>query len=148
MKREAAREIAMHISFELAQTDKTVDELLAHRFSEEYYSTLAGEEKVYSQLPDPDQMDYISRIARGLAEHAYELDSYIEKYAKGWHFERISRTALAVMRLAMYEILYMPDIPDAVAINEAVELSKKYEEKEAVGFINGILGTFAREEKR
>ena len=73
-------------------------------------------------------------------------DAYIEKYSKGWKFERISRTAVAIMKTAMYEILYMPDIPVKAAVNEAVNLAKKYEEPETVPFINGILGSFARAE--
>ena len=74
------------------------------------------------------------------------MDTYIEKYAKGWRFERISLVASAIMRVAMFEILYMPDIPDGVAINEAVEIAKKYETPEVVKFMNGILGSFLREE--
>ena len=68
------------------------------------------------------------------------------KYAKGWDFARISRTALAIMKTAMFEILYMPDIPEGVSINEAVELVKKYDEPETVSFVNGILGTFVKNE--
>jgi len=148
MTRTTAREIAMHFSFEIVHTDKTAEELLECRFNPEYYPTLAGEAEIYKQLPDAKQSDYIEHVVKGIAEHAYELDTYIEKYSKGWRFERISRTALAIMRLAMYEILYVPDVPDRVAINEAVELAKKYEDAEAVGFINGILGTFIKEETR
>lgn len=59
-----------------------------------------------------------------MAEHAAELDADIEKYAKGWRFERISLVASAIMRVAMYEILYMQDIPNGAAINEAVEIAK------------------------
>ena len=74
------------------------------------------------------------------------MDQYIERYAKGWRFERISLVASAIMRVAMYEILYMPDVPHGVAINEAVEIAKKYESPEVVRFINGILGSFLRGE--
>ena len=83
---------------------------------------------------------------RGVADHAPELDGYIAKYAKGWNFARIPLVASAIMRVAMYEILYMQDIPNGAAINEAVEIAKKYETPETVKFMNGILGTFAREE--
>ena len=79
-------------------------------------------------------------------QHAFELDSYIEKYAKGWRFARMPLVATAIMRVAMYEMLYMEDIPTGVAINEAVELCKKYESDEVVKFVNGLLGTFAKEE--
>ena len=81
-----------------------------------------------------------------MAEHAAELDGDIEKYAKGWRFERISLVASAIMRVAMYEMLYMADIPAGVAINEAVEIAKNYESPEVVRFINGILGSFVRGE--
>ena len=91
-------------------------------------------------------MQYIRRLVAGVAEHAAELDTYIEKYAQGWRFERISLVASAIMRMAMYEILYMPDIPNGVAINEAVEIAKKYESPEVVRFMNGILGSFLRGE--
>ena len=91
-------------------------------------------------------MQYIRRLVSGVAEHAAELDSYIEKYAKGWRFERISLVASAIMRVAMFEILYMPDIPNGVAISEAVEITKKDEEPEVAKFVNGILGSFLREE--
>ncbi len=81
-----------------------------------------------------------------MAEHAAELDAYIAKYSRGWNFSRIPLVASAIMRVAMFEILYMPDIPDGVSINEAVEISKKYETPETVKFINGILGSFVRQE--
>ena len=84
--------------------------------------------------------------AKWSMEHAAELDADIEKYAKGWRFERISLVASAIMRVAMYEMLYMADIPAGVAINEAVEIAKHYESPEVVKFINGILGSFARGE--
>ena len=76
----------------------------------------------------------------------YELNHMIEKYARGWKLERISRIAAAIMRCAMCEILYMDDVPNAAAINEAVELAKGYEEPETVAFINGVLGSFMRGE--
>ena len=66
--------------------------------------------------------------------------------AKGWRFSRIDRVAAAIMRVTMYEILYMPDVPNKVAINEAVEISKKYLDDDVVKFVNGILGSFVRAE--
>ena len=83
---------------------------------------------------------------RGVGSHGAELDGYIEKYARGWSFSRIDRVASAIMRVAMYEILYMPDIPNKAAINEAVEIAKGYVDDDVVKFINGILGSFVRAE--
>ncbi len=76
------------------------------------------------EYPDDKQLDYIKRLATGVAAHSAELDDYIGKYAKNWRFERISRVAAAIMRTAMYEVLYMPDVPFKAAVNEAVELAK------------------------
>lgn len=146
MVRNTAREIAVHLSYELSFTEKPVEELLDQRLTAESFETLSGEDALYQEAPGPKQAEYIRRLVRGVAEHAPELDGYIAKYAKGWNFARIPLVASAVMRVAMYEILYMPDIPNGAAINEAVEIAKKYETPETVKFINGILGTFVRQE--
>ena len=146
MVRNTAREIAVHLSYELSFTDKSVEELLDQRLTAESFETLSGEDALYQEAPGPKQAEYIRRLVRGVAEHGPELDGYIAKYAKGWNFARIPLVASAIMRVAMYEILYMPEIPNGAAINEAVEIAKKYETPETVKFINGILGTFVRQE--
>ena len=146
MIRNVAREIAMHLSYELSFTDLSAGELLDQRLSSTHFGAIAPEYEVYGEVPGPSQRAYIRKLVSGIAAHGYELDQYIEKYAKGWRFERIPLVAGAIMRLAMYEILYMPEIPNGAAINEAVEIAKKYESPEVVRFINGILGSFVRSE--
>ena len=146
MVRNTAREIAIHLSYELSFTDKSVEELLSDRLSPETFATLAQEDELYQEAPNAKQAEYIRRLVSGVDEHAAELDGYIAKYAKGWSFARIPLVASAIMRVAMYEILYMPDVPNGAAINEAVEIAKKYETPETVKFINGILGSFVRQE--
>ena len=146
MVRNTAREIAIHLSYELSFTDKTVDELLDQRLTADTFATLAEEDALYAEAPNAKQAEYIRRLVKGVEEHAAELDGYIAKYAKGWSFARIPLVASAIMRVAMYEILYMPDIPNGAAINEAVEIAKKYETPETVKCINGILGSFVRQE--
>lgn len=146
MTRRQAREIAVHLSFVSGVNPGTMPEILENLFDREYYNTLEDEADVYAQYPSENQMNYIKKVAAGIGEHAAELDHYIEKYAKNWKISRISRVAVAVMRTAMFEVLYMPDIPNAAAISEAIELSKKYEDKETVAFINGILGSFVKGE--
>ena len=146
MVRNTAREIAIHLSYELSFTDKTVDELLDERLTADTFATLAEEDAIYAETPNAKQSEYIRRLVKGVEKHAAELDGYIAKYAKGWSFARIPLVASAIMRVAMYEILYMPDIPNGAAINEAVEIAKKYETPETVKFINGILGSFVRQE--
>ncbi len=146
MTRNTAREIAVHLAYELSFTDVPTEELLDERLNKERFETLSGEDELYAEAPGPSQAEYIRGVVEGVAEHAPELDGYIAKYAKGWKFERIPLVAGAIMRVAMYEILYRPDIPNGAAVNEAVEIAKKYETPETVKFINGILGSFVREE--
>ena len=138
MVRNTAREIAIHLSYELNFSGRTAQELLDQRLTAEAFAELAEEEDLYREVPNAKQAAYI--------RHGAELDGYIEKYAKGWKFSRIPLVASAIMRVAMYEVLYMPDVPNAAAINEAVEIAKKYETPETVKFINGILGSFSRQE--
>jgi N utilization substance protein B len=146
MKRTVAREIAVRLCFALSENPSDPDELLQRTFDEEYYSSLQAEDKLYKTKPDKKQLEYITRLVTGISEHSAELDGYIEKYAVGWRFGRISRTAVAIMKIAMFEVLYMPDIPDKAAINEAVELTKRYETPETRAFVNGVLGSFSRNE--
>ena len=148
MTRNTAREIAAHLAYELSFTDLPLAEFLDQRLSAENFADLAPECGLYEEKPNAKQEAYIRRLVSGVAEHAAGLDGYIADYAKGWRFERISLVASAIMRVAMYEILYMPDIPAGVAINEAVEIAKKYETPETVRFLNGILGSFARQEAK
>ena len=147
MTRTAAREIAVRLSFGLAENPSDPKELLSCVFEDEYYSTLKGEDRLYTESPDDIQLEYITRLVTGVFVHGAELDGYIDKYAVGWKFGRISRTAAAIMKTAMFEALYMPDVPDGAAINEAVEMAKRYEPPETVSFINGVLGSFIRAEK-
>ena len=146
MVRNTAREIAIHLSYELNFSGRTAQELLDQRLTAEAFAELAEEEDLYREVPNAKQAAYIRLLVLGAGEHGAELDGYIEKYAKGWKFSRIPLVASAIMRVAMYEVLYMPDVPNAAAINEAVEIAKKYETPETVKFINGILGSFSRQE--
>ena len=146
MKRSAARELAIQLSFAAAAAKVDPEELMDSFFDREHYDTLGVEQELCSEYPDDRQLDYIRRLTRLTAENRSEIDGFIERYARGWKIERISRTALAVMRCAICEILYMEDIPNAAAINEAVELDKNYDDPDTVAFVNGVLGGFMRGE--
>ena len=146
MTRNNAREIAVHFSFELGFSNLSADELLEQSLTKECFALLGEEEPLYAEFPNEKQKNYIIDLVRGVFEHGAELDTYIEKYAVGWKFSRIDRVAAAIMRVTMFEILYLPDIPNRVAINEAIEIAKRYEDEDVVKFINGILGSFVRDE--
>ncbi len=146
MTRKTAREIAVELCFAAAANGIGTDELIEAFFEPEHYATLASENELFAELPDEKQMSYIRTLTAMSRDRAEELDSLIDRYAKGWKSERISRTARAILRIALCEILYMDDIPAAVAINEAVELDKSYDEPDTVAFVNGVLGGFMRGE--
>lgn len=146
MNRKTAREIAVQLCFASVNSGQSASELMDAFFTQEHYDTLSGENELFSQLPDDKQLDYIRRLVTTVEEKRPELDGYIEKYTKGWKVGRISKTALAILRCALCEILYIEDVPAAAAINEAVELDKGYDEPETVAFVNGVLGGFMKGE--
>ena len=147
MTRTAAREIAVKLCYANSENPRDTSEWLSEFFDKEYYASLLTEDEVFDVYPDKKQRIYIEGVVLGVNERKAELDGYLDKFSTGWKFDRISKTAAAILRVAMYEVLYMPDVPDRAAINEAVELAKRYESPETVPFINGILGSFSRNEE-
>jgi transcription antitermination factor NusB len=161
MKRTVARELAVHMVYAMGFGGRDAEETLAHHLTEEQFAYFLPDEvqealeeefpddrhKIYQEFPGKKQEEYICSVVSGVYEHFAELDEYISRYAIGWSFHRIPRVAAAIMRVAMYEILYRSDIPNGAAINDAVELSKSYEDEELSKFINGILGSFVRGEQ-
>ncbi len=93
------------------------------------------------------ESDFIKKLSSKVIENQEAIDAIIEKNSVKWKMSRISKVALAVMRLAICEMLYFDDIPVGVSINEAVELCKKYAAKDDYAFVNGILSAAAKEEK-
>ena len=144
MTRSHARELAAHLIYELDYTEEIPQQAIEARLEKGYYAELAEENEVYAERPSKKQMAYICGCVTGVAEKREELDELISRYAIGWNLHRISRFTKAALRLAIYEILYVDDVPTGVAINECVELTRKYEDEEVVSFVNGILGSFAR----
>ena len=145
MTRSNAREIALHLVFEMNFNSVSADEVLESLMNETYYPSLRSEADIYEEKPDEKQRQYLYAVTRGVEANREQLDGYISKFAIGWNLNRISRVARAIMQIAMYESLYVEDVPTAAAINEAVELTRKYEDEDIVSFVNGILGGFARE---
>ena len=95
--------------------------------------------------PEGDDQAYIDRTVAGVKAHAEELDNLIAKYSPSRGLERIARVDLCILRVALYEMLYVDSIPVSVSINEAVELAKKYGGDDDPAFVNGLLGGVARE---
>ena len=120
-----AREEAFILIFEKAFNDSELDEILS----------------VACEVRDLEPDEYIKKVFYGVFENIEEIDSVISENAVGWKIGRISKTALSVLRLAIFEIKFYDEIPASVSVNEAVELCKKYATKEDASFVNGILST-------
>ncbi|MBE6779291.1 MAG: transcription antitermination factor NusB [Ruminococcaceae bacterium] len=129
MTRRESREQAFALLFEKLFNDAPV--------------TVLAEAAVEAR--DASTSGFAMQLATGAEAHIEELDARIAAHAKNWSKERISRVALSVMRLSVYEMLYEADIPASVSINEAVELAKIYGGEEDATFVNGVLGGVARE---
>lgn len=128
MTRKRAREEAFILIFEKVFNDCSAEEIL----------------EIAAEARDLEPDDYIKTVFLGVYENVSEIDGIISENAVGWKIERISKTALCILRLAIFEIKHMEDIPESVSINEAVEIAKKYATGEDASFINGILSTVVK----
>ena len=128
MSRKIARELAFKVifSFNFQDENEQIESLI---------DNLKNETNEINQ----EDSDYINSITKGVIEKKDTLDEVIKKYLKDWTMERISKTDLAILRVAVYEILYRDDIPYKVSVNEAVELAKTFSDGGSPSFINGVL---------
>ena len=144
MTRGNARELAVHLIYGRAFTGEEPEQVISTRLEKEYYAQLGEENDVYSERPSRAQLRYIDTVVTGVANREEELDEQIQKYSIGWDISRISKLARCILRLAIYEIQYVDDVPAGVAVSEAVRIAKKYNSDETSAFVNGILGSFIR----
>ena len=144
MTRGDARELAVHLIYSQSFTGDEPEQVVAIRLEKEYYQKLASENEVYTDRPSRAQVAYIDGVVSGVTNRQEELNEQIQKFSIGWDVTRISRLARTIMQLAIYEILYVADVPTGVAVSEAVRLAKKYDGNDTGSFVNGILGSFAR----
>ena len=149
MSRKLAREIAFKIvfsnnfQFEDAEINdlENTEEIRKAQLLENIIGDKNSEEDTKNVNDDISAEDkkYITEVTEGVAEKIEELDEKIKPYLKGWTMDRIGKTDLAILRLAVYEIFYRDDIPYKVSINEAVELAKSFCDDSSPSFINGVL---------
>lgn len=128
MTRSEAREQAFILLFEQAVQDKPLEEVL--------------EDALESRDFKPN--GYIREVVGGTKEQTEKLDEIISENLKGWSLRRLSKTTLVVLRLAVYELLHMKDIPVSVSINEAVNLSKTYGDVKDSSYVNGVLSAIEK----
>ena len=144
MTRGNARELAVHLIYGRDFTGETPEDVVNIRLNKEYYAKLSAENDVYSDRPTGSLLRYIDTVVSGVANRTDELNEMIQQYSIGWDVSRISRLTRSVMQLAIYEILYLEDVPAGVSISEAVRIAKKYDGDDTGAFVNGILGAFNR----
>lgn len=118
-------------------------------FEKEFFSELTCNdiEEIYSENFS-ELSEYAKNAFEETSARIDELDELIKKYLKGWKLERIPKVNISILRLALYEIIYEDGVPGKVAVNEAVELAKKYSGEDDYMFINGVLGSYLREEAK
>ena len=144
MKRGDARELAVHLIYGRNFTGEEPRDVVSIRLDKEYYEKLAQENEVYAEFPNRGQLRYIDNVVEGVANREEELNEQIRKFSIGWDISRISRLTRCILQLAIFETLYVEDVPTGVAVSEAVRLAKKYDGDDTGSFVNGILGSFAR----
>lgn len=151
-KRTQSREFALQILYEKDMTGMKIEEVL-HDFWETSsgstaFTTDKGSKPVHRAKKNPDVKFYAERLAKGAAQNLGEIDRVIENFAENWTIERMSYVDRNILRIAVFEFLYTEEIPIKVAINEAVELAKRYGEEDSSKFVNGILDKIAKKESK
>ena len=140
MSRRKAREAVLCLVFMKDYHRDTSCEILHGDFFE---NCLIEELYAPGSLKKADG-DYIKNTFFGIFENIEKIDGIVSGSTVGWQYERVSRVSVALLRIAAYEILYAGDVPTPVAVNEAVELSKRYDDPDAYTFVNEVLGAVAK----
>lgn len=127
MKRKRSREIAMELLFSM-EISKNSYEQTIESFIENYEMDLKTID-----------LEYIKEVMKSVTDYKEEIDEIIKNSLINWTIERVSKVNLIIVRLAIAEMIYIDDVPEVVAINEAIELTKKYSDDKSVSFVNGAL---------
>lgn len=150
MNRRKSREVAMKLLFEsfIQREDyvKIIENLKENIEIEIEIASENGSNEKDTETVDLIDVDmvYVTGILKGVNVNLEKIDSEIEKYLVNWKLNRLSKIDLAILRIAIYEILFEEEIPDKVSVNEAIELAKKYSEDKSTSFINGILNNMIK----
>jgi N utilization substance protein B len=139
--RRQGRELALQIIF--AMPDHRADVRQALRI---FWENFVVEDDVLGEYPDgnggtpsPRARHFAEELAGGVADHLQEIDKWINEFSNNWTLERMARVDLSILRLAVFEALFCPEVPVNVVINEAIEIGKRFGTKETPAFVNGIL---------
>ncbi len=131
MSRRLARQIAFQTLFQMDLSKADAEQALEQRLADANLS--------------PRDLQYVQTVVRGVTQQVTALDAQIRDVSRGWQVHRLASIDRSILRLAIFEIVFMDDIPVRVAINEAVELAKAFGDQDSPAFVNGLLGTVARD---
>lgn len=137
MSRRQARECAIQF---LYSVDFNKNEDMEEQLKDFLDAESTSEDELCTAALNDNDRAFAENILNGTLAQLEKIDDIIGKYSHGWQKERIAKVDLAILRLALYEILFAEDIPESVSANEAIELAKKYSTEESGSFINGIIG--------
>lgn len=127
MSRKKSREKAMELLFSMELSKSSVEEVV-EVFVDNYEENIKEID-----------LEYIKSVLNGVVDNKEGIDKIIEENLQNWKLNRISKVNLTILRLGVYEMVYNDDIPNRVALNEALELTKTYSDEKSVSFINGVL---------
>ena len=139
MSRSSARENAFKIIYNCALMKEPPHDMCLY-----FEETRREEEELWAQEMSKKDIDYMQQVVFGACEKKNEINEKIAPLLRKWDISRLPKVSLAILQLAIYEIDSMEDVPNKVAVNEAVELAKKYGEEETYKFINGVLAEYLK----
>ncbi|MBC1548657.1 transcription antitermination factor NusB [Listeria cossartiae] len=128
MKRREAREKALQALFQIELNEMSLDQAIKN-------------------IMEDEQDDYMEKLVEGVMANKAEIDAVIEPNLDNWRMDRLSKVDLSLLRLSVYEIKYLDDVPNRVSLNESIEIAKIYSDEKSSKFINGVLANIAPEDK-
>ena len=138
-KRTRSRELALQILYQVDVRKDNIDEFIADFWENQIASDDTSDDSV---------MEFSTTLVNGTLKNLLKIDEHITSYAENWQLSRMAVIDRNIMRMGTFELLYLEDMPPKVAINEAVELAKKYGDTESGKFVNGILDKINKKEDR
>ncbi|MBC2351174.1 transcription antitermination factor NusB [Listeria welshimeri] len=128
MKRREAREKALQALFQIELNEMSLDQAIKN-------------------IMEDEQDDYMEKLVEGVMANKAEIDAIIEPNLDNWRMDRLNKVDLSLLRLSVYEINYLDDVPNRVSLNESIEIAKIYSDEKSSKFINGVLANIAPEDK-
>ena len=132
-ERRLSREVSLKVLFQVDLVHTNIEETLKNTFENDKYSD--------------EVKEFALTLVKGVMSNLAEIDKMIKNYTNNWSLDRITNIDRNILRIAIYEILYLQNIPKSVSINEAVELAKKYGTRSSFSFVNGVLGRINKNDK-